>query len=447
MENQLTTLQKFIDSGAGAYGVSQYDPFREHAIIAQANGPLLTTDFFTTVYGAKVWDTLNNQVKLWNMLRKVPWGPRTGWRNRSGRHTSSQGLAEDGTLPTPSKMILQQISSLPRSVVTPFSVTVLAQFVSGLEGGIGDALATEQDMAETDHVKWINQATAAGAHGVTTTGGATGVAVVDLPGIFKPGDTIAANFTGVALGAITEETVVSHDETTGVIAFTGGGSLVAGEAVVVHARQACTSLDDIVEEDGRVLPGGNNDDVLAYDLLTRTPGGHAAPAAVLDNDGTLRNITLDLLDEAITAVRDAGGEPDLIYTTNGMVDLVASLMQVNQRYMGSGNFQVKVGAESTLPGTQTGFQVATYKNIPVVGDSDAPLSYTAAGAAGGGKIFVLDTRFIEVAVAAMTQYMESRDYLATGSLAIQSLYWTMFELRCVDITKQAKIEDLNATLP
>jgi len=445
MTSNVLTLQKFLESQALLNGPEMLDPMVQYALFRKTDTPLLGSDFFVTTYGAKVWDTLNNQTRFWNLIRKVPWGARTGWRNRASRTGSTGAIAETGAIGDYKKSTYQEIFSEPRSIVTPFSVTAKAQFLGGLEGGIGDALATEQEGARKDHVKWINEALLKGAHVVVTTAGASGTAAAMPKTALLPGDRVY----GTGAGGADTYTITLQNITTGVVTFVAdgaGGNWVDGNEMVIVARLGPTSLDDVVEEDGRTFAGANSASVDVYNLTTRTAGGYAAAGAVLDNNGTLRDVSLPLLDEAIRKARDRGAEPDLILTGTDQLDNIASLLEAQHRYMGEGEFTVKMGDEVTLPGFKGGFTLATYKGIPIFPDIDCPFCYQEDGTLGGSKLYVLDTRFIEIAVATMTQYLESRDYIANDTLAIKSLFWTMFELRCNDITKQTKIEDLNASI-
>lgn len=402
------------------------------------------TDFFTAVYGEKVWDTLQSQTRFWNMLRRVPWGPRTGWRNRDQRNTSTRPISGSGALPDIAKANYQNIEALPKSVVTMLGVDHEAQFLSGLEGGIGDALSQEQTWAEIDHVKDINQELLASAHSVVTTGGASATAAVKPFANLRIGDTLyEAN-----MGGTNTTCVITAISAAGVLTYTPadtGDDMVDGNMVHVKARAGLTSMDDVIDVDGRTYIGANSENADVYNLATRTADTYAA-GIVLDNDGVPRDISTDLLDEAIREVRLSGGEPDLIVTGLEQVDNIGALLQAQQRFMDVGEFKVKVGTEETLPGFRTGFNLATYKGIPVFGDPDCGKAFTEPGVDLGSNLYVLDTRFIEIAVAQMTRYFESRDFLQNDALVYEGMFWTMAELRVVDITVQAKVVDLNATV-
>ena len=118
---------------------------------------LQVSDVFTATYGRKVWDALNNQTRFWNILRKVQWGPTTGWRVRSDRGDNrSRPVTETGALPTVDVSAYQAVDSAPRIMATDFGVSLKSQIMSGLEGGMGDNLAVEQEAAARDHIKELN---------------------------------------------------------------------------------------------------------------------------------------------------------------------------------------------------------------------------------------------------------------------------------------------------
>ena len=110
--------------------------------------------------------------------------------------------------------------------------------------------------------------------------------------------------------------------------------------------------------------------------------------------------------------------------------------------MGQEEYQVGIGSERTFPGTRTGLVLATYMGIPILPDADVPKSKT--GATSGTNVYVLDTDYLETAVAQPTQYIENRDYFAANQLVVRGLLYTMAELRCKNFFVQAKIGDLSA---
>ncbi len=112
--------------------------------------------------------------------------------------------------------------------------------------------------------------------------------------------------------------------------------------------------------------------------------------------------------------------------------------------MGQEEYQVGVGSERTFPGTRTGLVLATYMGIPILPDADVPKSVATNDAVLGSNVYVLDTDYLEIAVAQPTQYVENRDYFAANALVVRGLLYTMGELRCRNFFTQAKIGNLTA---
>ena len=103
-----------------------------------------------------------------------------------------------------------------------------------------------------------------------------------------------------------------------------------------------------------------------------------------------------------------------------------------------------MGSERTFPGTRTGLVLATYQGIPILPDADVVKSVGSDDSVNGSLILVLDTDYLEIAVAQPTQYIENRDYFAANALVVRGLLYTMAELRCHNFITQAKITDLSS---
>ena len=153
---------------------------------------------------------------------------------------------------------------------------------------------------------------------------------------------------------------------------------------------------------------------------------------------------MNLIDTAIQKVRENGGEPKLILLGHDQYFNLERLLNSNQRYMGQEEYQVGIGSERTYPGTRTGLVLATYQGIPILPDADVPKSVSSADAVLGSNVYVLDTDYLEIAIAQPTQYIENRDYFAANALVVIGLLYTMGEMRCKNIWTQAKIADLNS---
>ena len=407
------------------------------------------TGIFNTTYGRKVWQALNNQTRFFNAIPRTVWGNTAGWRVRTDRGSGrSRPVTETGSLPTVDISNIETVSSLPRVVSTTFGASVKSVFTAQLEGGVGDVLALENENAQLDHVKEINEELLAGSAYIVSAGGATSFTVpAAVAKHFKVGDAVGMNNVGTGFDRTSGSAISAVNTSSGVVTVASGTAYADGDVAFIYSRAGLTSIDDIVAEDGAAVGGASGGaNVRAYDLTQagRTAGGWNAGAYVSHNAGVGRDLSLTLLDTAIQKVRENGGEPKLILLGHDQYFKLERLLNSNQRYMGQEEYQVGVGSERTFPGTRTGLVLATYQGIPILPDADVPKSVSSADAVLGSNVYVLDTDYLEIAVAQPTQYVENRDYFAANALVVRGLLYTMAEMRCKNIFVQAKIADLNA---
>ena len=408
------------------------------------------TGIFNTTYGRKVWQALNNQTRFFNAVPRTVWGNTAGWRVRTDRGAGrSRPVTETGNLPTVDISNIATVSSLPRIVSTTFGASVKSVFTAQLEGGIGDVLAMENEHAQLDHVKEINEELLAGAAYLASAGATTTFTVpAAIAKHFKVGDAVSMNNVGTGFDRTSGSVVSAVNTSTGVVTIATGTAFADGDIASMYSRAGFTSIDDIVAEDAMVVGGGSGGaNVRAYDLTQagRTAGGWNAAASVQLNSGTGRALSLTHLDTAIQKIRENGGEPKLILLGHDQYFNLERLLNSNQRYMGQEEYQVGVGSERTFPGTRTGLVLATYQGIPILPDADVPKSVASNDGVLGSNIYVLDTDYLEIAVAQPTQYVENRDYFAANALVVRGLLYTMGEMRCKNLWVQAKIGDLNAS--
>ena len=407
------------------------------------------TGIFNTTYGRKVWQALNNQTRFFNAIPRTVWGNTAGWRVRTDRGSGrSRPVTETGSLPTVDISNIESVSSLPRIVSTTFGASVKSVFSAQLEGGVGDVLALENENAQLDHVKEINEELLAGSAFIVSAGGATSFTVpAAVAKHFKIGDAVGMNNVGTGFDRTSGSAVSAANTSSGVVTVASGTAYADGALAYIYSRAGLTSIDDVVAEDGMVVGGASGGaNVRAYDLTQagRTAGGWNAGASVSLNSGTGRDLSLTLLDTAIQKVRENGGEPKLILLGHDQYFKLERLLNSQQRYMGQEEYQVGVGSERTFPGTRTGLVLATYQGIPILPDADVSKSVSSADAVLGSNVYVLDTDYLEIAVAQPTQYVENRDYFAANALVVRGLLYTMAEMRCKNIWTQAKIGDLNS---
>ncbi len=454
---QPATLADWLATTPGSQRTAQYGYFGPGALLRKditgAGDTLVQSDFFTNTFGAKVWDSLNSQTRFFNLLRKVAWGPTTGWRIRSGRNASTQGVGETSALPTIDSPDLQTMQVQPSFIVTSMGVSALAQFLATLEGGLGDALAVEQESSEVDHLKNLNQQILyPGAIRVITDGGAASFTLPTGGGAYVGiGDTfhsVASSGGTEDVGRYTTVSSVAGDVVTAVA--TDNGDPDADTVIFTRSRGGMWSIDDIIQQDGRTINGVALTSSPSYGNIViptnRTAGAWNAAGNINGNSGTLRHLATSQIDRVVQNIRQNGFEPDLFVTGVEQEVRLGTILQANQHFMSEGKFQVKMGGEATLPGYETGFEVSTYKKIPLFTDVDAPPVWTlAAGDDGirGTDFLVLDTRYLEVPVLFTTQYLESRDYIHNNMLGIKAIFLTSANLRCYNFRAQGKVTDLS----
>ena len=406
------------------------------------------TGIFNTTYGRKVWQALNNQTRFFNAIPRTVWGNTAGWRVRTDRGSGrSRPVTETGSLPTVDISNIATVSSLPRIVSTTFGASVKSVFTAQMEGGVGDVLALENENAQLDHTKEINEELLAGSAYITSAGATTSFTVpAAIAKHFKIGDAVAQYDVSASGHDRQSGSVVSAVNTsTGVVTVAAGTTFADGDIAYIYSRAGMTSIDDIVSVDGATV-GGQTTRSRAYDLTIggRTSGTWNAAASASYNSGTGRALSLTLIDSAIQKIRENGGEPKLILLGHDQYFNLERLLNSNQRYLGQEEFQVGVGSERTFPGTRTGLVLATYQGIPILPDPDCAKSVATNDGVLGSNVYVLDTDYLEVAVAQPTQYVENRDFFAANALVVRGLLYTMAELRCTNIFTQAKIADLNS---
>lgn len=419
---------------------------------------LQVSDTFTATYGKKVWDALNNKTVTFNAIKKVDWGPTVGWRIRTDRGSGrSRPVTETGSLPTIDVSNYAGVYSYPKNIVSTFGVSLKSQAVSALEGGIGNQFAVEQEAASRDHIKELNlelmSSGAALLYGASSGGGVywglIGNAAADYlyAANFKVGDTVAETTKGDSYTA----TVTAIDTATGKVTLGATDlSLGQGHVLYIKSRSGITSIDDIVTDDstkfGNVTAG-----IDVYNLQsdnvgtsTRTAGGPFAAAYSSTNSGVGRNLTLSLVDYTFQYIRQNGGEPKLIVTGLDQYDRLNQLLQAQQRFVDVTDYIVGAGDERTYPGTRAGFQLATYRGVPILPDPDTAKSMNTSYATIGSNFYVLDTDYLETAVMYPTQYIENRDYFAANALVVRGMFITMAELRALRFDTHAVIRDLSA---
>ena len=164
-----------------------------------------------------------------------------------------------------------------------------------------------------------------------------------------------------------------------------------------------------------------------------------ADAYVNHNSGTARTFTIDMLDTALTSLRQAGSNPKVIVTGYDTIERIQQSLQAQQRFMGRELVVPTYGGIKGIPGAEAGFNVATYQGIPIIPSKDVKQDTIS-------RIYILDTDYLAFKVALPTMYFESgmskKDPFGINYLGDEGLFRTMGELICTRFNVQGKIRDL-----
>jgi hypothetical protein len=152
------------------------------------------------------------------------------------------------------------------------------------------------------------------------------------------------------------------------------------------------------------------------------------------NGGTLRNISLGLLDDMIAECKKySEGKRFIMLTDETQLNSIEALDGVKQRYTSSDKWKVdSINGVNTRKGIPIGFSVSSYVgagiNVPIFTSKDVH-----AEAGGNGNIYLLDLDHIEIRLALPTVYMstENRDFLILDSFNYKYMYLTVAQL-CAD---------------
>lgn len=123
-----------------------------------------------------------------------------------------------------------------------------------------------------------------------------------------------------------------------------------------------------------------------------------------DNSGTLRDLTLDLIQDGVSAVEKNGGKVNMIISDHDLRDSYAALVVADKRFVNTLN----------LDG---GFKALDYSGIPWVADRDCPPN----------TIFFVDTDHLEIMQMSDWSWMDKDGAVlsrVSGSDAYEAvLYW------------------------
>ena len=401
-------------------------------------------DLYNVLYGQKVWSMLNQEVNPLAMLAKRPY-TSSGWRvlknraqggsgsafsvdpNGSGvegadsvRADKIGGVGENATLGTGNDIppIAPQYEKLyvsPKTVAHLFEFSELGMELAAIDDGVGDIRAiVREDMGKL-HAEVQSK-------------------MLVMPLELYDGANltdIERNYTSLMkIVSSAAEIAAMYNAnllTTG--ANNGDNSAVIGEVVRLFGTSRTVGVSS----------NAATGTASFLDAEVDFGAGYAA--------GDARVLTLTMLNDMIRRIRQNGGNPKVILTGYDTVQLLADLLQSQERFMDRKEIVPSHNGVRGVKGAEVGFRVATYYDIPIIPTKDMPST-------GGNTtnelsdILLLDTDHLWLSVMKPTQYFEdgitSGNPFGVGKLGNQGMYRTMGETGCSFFKGQGKITNIKS---
>jgi hypothetical protein len=350
--------------------------------IQKADDPLLSSvdNWWSIIYGAKVWQQLNYEANPFAILPKKPWR-QSGWRvetekpsNDGGTPLYTGGVAENASPLTSDSLKPDwlEVSAGVKSIWHHFELSDVAEFYSTVD----DSISAKAEMRESLgkwHVEVMNR-----------------MLMQDV------GD-------------------------------------VSAQATDIE------SIDRVVSSNAEAgLVDANDADIYGVD---RDAAASWADSVVTHNSDTNQPLTLKLIDDTLQALWSNGAKPKVILTGYDTLMEWSRLLETQRRFMPAQNLKFTSfnGVQPAAPGVEAGFAVSEYFGIPII-----PTQYCFNGGDGISHIYFLDTDHLFLKVAMPTQYIEQSDPLAIDRFGSVGGFYTMAELICTNFRFQGKIRDLEA---
>ena len=374
------------------------------------------TDYFNTMYGAKVFSSLNNESDIFKLLPKDPWNS-SGYRmlttRAKGAHDAlgttadgTLGIAEGAGFPGTDTPDIVELEIPLKEVVTAWDITTKASTLSKADDGLGNIEGFLKENAATDHMYYMDNM------------------------------LMAANHT--------------------------------------HASANLESLDRLIGAKSELdAVGGSGSSVSAGDL-----DPYGATAGNFDRDGSnthldaqvshpshssnlfpARTLSLDLLDAVISDILEKGGKYENLIMLTGydtLEELKQLILSTDSGTAGQGAWRMMMEAQTpqnkggvkSQPGMNLETRVGYYDSIPIF-VSQHVLKATAAGGTSGlgtgiSNIYIIDTANIGFRVAVPTTYVSNEDLGVTQKLAREYAFITGGQVYCTRFNTHGKIRDLKA---
>lgn len=346
-------------------------------------------------YGAPAQDWMNYETNVFSLVSKVPWGPKSGIRFVDLSSTEATGLQETGNLMAASNATYGIIEYDIKYHNIKFASTEKALWRATVDDNI-DRWAIERE-------KW-----------------------------------------GKVLARSIDEYLVRPVNTV-----TGATFVMESIDRMVSSSSEATFL---VSDTG--LTGATAADVYPYAQRLRRSGfagtgyGNGPYDAVVDeNAGTLRGLTLKLIDDALVQVELNGATRDglILLTGPDTANVISEKLEAKERFVEKQPMRVTLNGvvRASDVGVAGGFEVLSYKGIPIF---TARSIWNNRPSGGISALYGLYLPDIYVAVALPTLFLETQreDWLLLDRMRRIGAYFFGSELVFRRFKTHFKVRDLQA---
>ena len=389
-DGRIRTIQDMVDYWYGF--VPDYYASTQKSQMAKQDNPVLsTTDGYrNAVYGSEVFYTINHEANAFALIENRAW-VKSGERTVTdfGHELGSGGEGENAEIPDTNAPDIDQYEQEAKTIAHSFDVSQVKQL-----------LADTQDDDLDDPFDWLRRYYGEGTEHQTGMGEHPKHVNVQL------------------LRSIDE-----YDDTE-------------------HADDVL-SLDQIISNQSEADFGTVEDgagDIYGFD---RSAGEFESN--VLENAGDTRTFTIDLLDDAITAVKENSGKNPVADDNYFFLTNHDTFQRIEEEVGGKERLEavrstMGLNGVQTQPGDDVGITVQSYKQIPIFESVDVPQD-------GIGRVYLIDSSTMFMKTLLPTQFYDSGtevndDPYSIGRLGNQGLYVTIGETTTVSPASHAKIRDL-----
>ena len=398
--------------------------------ILSGAGPTAVSDLYNLAYGKKVWSMINQEVNALAMIAKRPY-TSSGWRVLKSRASGGSGntfdvaagafgsddpradllgaVEENAAVGSGNLAALTptyaRLNTTPKTVAHLFEFSELALEMAKIDDGVGDIRALIREDMGKHHAEVQNK-------------------MLLMP-LEKYDETTTLTNLGRQYTSLMK-VVSSRAEIDAMIV---SNSASDGSMLNTTSGDAPATITQIFGNNDR------EDSNTFLDCQVDYGGGYTTADA--------RVMTLTILNNMLRSIREAGGSPKVILTGYDTIQHLGDLLQAQERFMDRKEIIPTHNGVRGVKGSEVGFRVATYFDIPIIPCKDMPKTTKTSSSLDLSDLLILDTDHLWLSVMKPTQYFEDGidhgNPFGVGVLGNRALFRTIAETGCSFFKGQGKI--------